>query len=141
MKARKLLSVFCSAALISTCAMSPLSSLTAYADQTLVDVPLQEIEKQNGNITEIISVGGYTELRPDTADIPEMPDVLKNRESKHHVFERREDHSINFRGELIMPGDTFEIRPTFWDGEMQRLTRRTEKPRCTSVSSAPRITA
>ena len=109
MKARKLLSVFCSAALISTCAMSPLSSLTAYADQTLVDVPLQEIEKQNGNITEIISVGGYTELRPDTADIPEMPDVLKNRESKHHVFERREDHSINFRGELIMPGDTFEI--------------------------------
>ena len=109
MKIRKLTSLLCSAALIVLSALSPMTGISASANQTLVDVPKQEIEQKKGNITEIVTVGGYTELRPDTADTPEMPDVLKNRQSRHHVFERREDHSINFRGELIMPGDTFEI--------------------------------
>ena len=109
MKGKKIISLFCSAALVALNALSPLGSLSAKADQTLVDVPKQDIEERQGDTIEIVTVGGYTELRPDTADIPEMPDVLKNREPKHHVFERNEDHSINFRGELIMPGDTFEI--------------------------------
>lgn len=81
--------------------------ITAAADMTLVTVnPYWKPEGEDRSTLE----GAYYELQPDTSDTPEMPDVLKNRKPKHHVFERNEDHSLNFRGELIMPGDTFEFQ-------------------------------
>lgn len=80
--------------------------ITAAADMTLVTVnPYWKPEGQDRFTLE----GAYYDLQPDTSDTPEMPDVLKNRKPKHHVFERKEDHMLNLRDELIMPGDTFEI--------------------------------
>ncbi len=77
--------------------------VTASADMTLIKV--EPTIDEYGLYSE-----SYYELQPDTSDTPEMPDVLKNRKPKHHYFERSDDHSINFRGELIMPGDTFEFQ-------------------------------
>lgn len=50
------------------------------------------------------------EIRPDRSSAPEMPEVIKNRKPKHHVFKRDDNHSLILTGEVIMPGDTFEIQ-------------------------------
>ena len=44
MSAKKIISLFCSAAVISASAFSPLASLTAAAEQTLVYVPGEMVE-------------------------------------------------------------------------------------------------
>ena len=114
MKYKKTTSLLCSAAVLMTSLFLPPVSVNASAKNTPVDVPEYEVthhyETQYGETyDETETRGGYLELQPDRTKTPEMPDVLKNRKPKHHVFERREDHSVNLRDELIMPGDTFEI--------------------------------
>jgi len=114
MKFKKIVCILCSAAVLFSTELTPLGSLTVSAKQTLVDVPEYEVTSHYDpildepyDVTE--TRGSYLELQPDKNLTPDMPDVLKNRKPKHHVFERLKDHSVNLRNELIMPGDTFEI--------------------------------
>ena len=96
MRLKRLTSFLCSAVFLSTAVFSPSLYVEASADM------VRTVEDVEG-------FGIYEYLRPESGDIPETPDVLKNRQPKHHVFERGEDHAIVFTDELIMPGDTFEF--------------------------------
>ena len=98
---KKILSCLIAVSMV-LCSVLPCASVSASAQTTLVTV--QPYWSSEGSLE-----GAYYELQPDKTVTPEMPDVLKNRKPKHHVFERNEDHEIQFRPELIMPGDTFEI--------------------------------
>lgn len=96
MKLKRLISLFCTVVFLSTAVVSPSLYVEASADM------IRTVEDIEG-------FGTYEYLRPESGDIPEMPDVLKKRKPKHHFFERGEDHALNLRSELIMPGDTFEF--------------------------------
>ena len=107
--------ILCAAAVT----FAPLAEITASAKQTFSFIPEYEVvhEYDNGySMTE--TKGNYYELSPDTSDIPEMPDELKNREPKRHVLKRNEGHELELRPVLIMPGDTFEIAPDITDDEI-----------------------
>ncbi len=50
------------------------------------------------------------ETTPSASEIPEMPEVLKNREAKNFVYDLNDDwDEMFYKQTLIMPGDTFEF--------------------------------